>query len=447
MKRLVPASILLLTAFALMWDSIPRGVSRKAIVTEGPAGDVAHGVIWQPEKPKGVVVIGHGVTSNASVMAAMAKYFAHAGYTAITIDFCGHGRSRERFSWTATPAYVTAWCAWARAHYPGLPLAYLGHSMGGYAGGEAFKTPNRADAFVSLGMLPRETPATKMLIALGAYEELFSPEEARRRFNAGADVAVSPFSDHTLEPWDPLLLKRIVSWLDSALGVAPGPGFPWLGWAMQWLAACAGCAASFMLAQRAAAALRIGDAPPGTAPASSPRRSLNPYRATARLFGYHGTQTAPRAASFPRALAQGILFFLAFILPLSLVLTGHVFTCRPDHPQRWLFWCVILAIVAGPVAFDAWLLERISLPHARGRFAVAALTRGIPLLILAAAIGLFAPRMAFGAMMLVLYAFILVMLALVHALATRATGDYRAGATAAAMTLAWVLAFWFPLPW
>jgi hypothetical protein len=44
-------------------------------------------------------------------------------------------------------------------------------------------------------------------------------------------------------------------------------------------------------------------------------------------------------------------------------------------------------------------------------------------------------------------AFVLVVLSSVHAMATRATSDYRAGALASAILFAWVIAFWFPLTW
>lgn len=439
---------LFVAALALMWGSIPRGISREAIVVAGPGGMPSHGTVWRPETPKGVIVIGHGVTSNGSVMATMAKAFARNGYIAITFDFWGHGRSREEFSWRATPEQVAAWCAWARRQYTGLPLAYLGHSMGGFAGSEAFVEPGRVDAFVTMGMLPRETPVVKTLIAMGAFEELFSPDEARNRFEGNADIVVSPWSDHTLEPWDPVLVERITAWLDSALGLNHGPGFPWLRWLMQWAAVVVGCAAAFVLGEQAAAALRRQAAPePGAAVAGARHWSLNPYRIAGWLLGYRGRGLAPRGQSAARALAQGALFFVAFIVPLSFVLTGHVFTCRIEHPLRWLLWCVVAAVAAIPVAVDIWLLERLPLTHARGRFAVAALTRAVPLLALAAAVCLAAPQMAFGAMMLAIYTFIFVMLAAVHALATRGSGDYRAGAAASLFLFAWVIAFWFPLPW
>lgn len=110
-------------------------------------------------------------------------------------------------------------------------------------------------------------------------------------------------------------------------------------------------------------------------------------------------------------------------------------------------WMVLTPFLALPLLLDARVLERISLGGAGRRFAVAALTRAAPLLVLCGIVWAFAPRMAFGAMILAIFAYVLVMLAPVHALMVNKTGDYRAGALAQALLFAWVVAFWFPLTW
>ncbi len=60
---------------------------------------------------------------------------------------------------------------------------------------------------------------------------------------------------------------------------------------------------------------------------------------------------------------------------------------------------------------------------------------------------LIAPDLAFGAMIVGILAFVATLIALVYALATQAAADSRAGAIAASVYLAWVIAFWFPLTW
>ena len=60
---------------------------------------------------------------------------------------------------------------------------------------------------------------------------------------------------------------------------------------------------------------------------------------------------------------------------------------------------------------------------------------------------LLGPGIAFAGMMLGILALVFIGIAAVYAVATRGAGDYRAGAVACGMVLAWITAFWFPLVW
>lgn len=444
-RAVIVGAALWLAAMLLMRLSVPSGVARSRLVIDGPGGKPCAGTLYQQANPRAVMLVGHGVSSNQGVMATIAKAFAANGYAVVALDFWGHGRSRERFEWTANPAQIHAWCAWARKEYGGLPLGYLGHSMGGFAGAEAFaEYSHGVSAFVSLGALPRLQPGPKTLIAAGRFEELFSPEEARRRAGDGMDVLISPFSNHALETWDPVLVRDIVQWVDGALGLNRATRFPWLRFLASLLAVPLGCAAAFVLAGQAAASLRVARVP--AEPRAAARKwSLNPYRVAGRILGARGPAVPPRAGGFFRAALQAALFGGVFVLLLFPVLDAHIFTCGPAHPARLLMWAGLTPFLALPLLLDAWVLERLPLGGAVRRFAVAALTRAVPLLVFCGTIWFFAPRMAFGAMILAIFAYVLVMLSLVHAVAVRSTGDYRAGAFAQALLFAWVFAFWFPL--
>lgn len=447
-RRVVVVGLMIwLAAMSLMYWSVPSGVGRIPVTIDGPDGKPCVGTLYQRDNPRAVMLVGHGVSSNQGVMATIAKAFAANGYAVVTLDFWGHGRSRERFDWSANPAQLHAWCAWARNRFGDLPMGYLGHSMGGFAGAEAFaEVGHGVSAFVSLGALPRRQPATKTLIAAGRFEELFSPEEARRRAGDGMEVLISPFSDHALETWDPVLIRGIVRWVDGALGMNRATRFPWFRFAASLLAVLLGCAAAFVLAGQAAANLRRPPVP--AVPRASARKwSLNPYRVAGRLLGAKGCAAPPRAGGFFRAVLQAALFGGVFVLFLFPVLNAHIFTCGPSHPARFLMWMALTPFLALPFLLDTSALERMPLGGARRRFAVAALTRAVPLLMLCGAVWIFAPRMAFGAMILAIFAYVLVMLALVHAIVVNKTGDYRAGALAQALIFAWVIAFWFPMTW
>jgi multisubunit Na+/H+ antiporter MnhB subunit len=92
-------------------------------------------------------------------------------------------------------------------------------------------------------------------------------------------------------------------------------------------------------------------------------------------------------------------------------------------------------------------LERIPLNTAFQRFAVGALTRAVPLLVLCLILQLLGPGIAFAGMMLGILALVFILMSAIHALATRGAGDYRSGAVACGIVLAWITAFWIPLFW
>lgn len=104
--------------------------------------------------PSGVVVILGAMATPSRFYARLADHLASRGLSTVRFDYRGVGHSRERslrheragvLDWTVRD--VEAVLAWARAHHPGLPLALLGHSLGGQALGIA-PTAHRADAFV-----------------------------------------------------------------------------------------------------------------------------------------------------------------------------------------------------------------------------------------------------------------------------------------------------------
>jgi len=423
---------------------VAGGVDREAVRIDGPDGKPCVGTVWTLAAPKAVIVVGHGVTANQGVMAAAASTFARNGYVAVTIDFWGHGRSRERFDWRSNPAQVNAWCDWARARFAGLPLAYLGHSMGGEAGDRAFRDGPSVDAFVSMGMLPREVPACKTLFAFGRFEELFSAERARRVADGKADVLISPFSDHTLEAADPVLLQGIVAWLDQGFGFDGPVTFPWRRWSAKLIAAIVGCAAALILAEQAVALWPRSQRTNDTTPTGPPGR-FNAFRIAARALGCTGTATPPRSGGFVYAAVRGIVFGAVLVVLLSGLLTANIYTCRLDHPERCVTWLILAAVMTPLFLATARALERFPLETTFRRFAVGALTRATPLLVLCVVFELMGPGIAFLGMMLGILALVFVFISGVYALATRGTGDYRSGALACGVTLAWITAFWFPL--
>jgi pimeloyl-ACP methyl ester carboxylesterase len=446
--RCILTAGVLLYLFALGMMFLPSMLHLNHTSVEVPVSEerMSTGTLWEAGTPNAVMLIGHGVTSNRGIMALLAKSFALNGYAALALDFWGHGESRERFDWNANPEQLQAWVTWARKTYPNLPVAYLGHSMGGFAGADAFNENPSVDAFVSLGALPGSVPACKTAVAAGIFEELFTIEDAKEHMTDKADVISSPFSNHASETADPLLISRIIDWVNGALGVGKPVVFPWMIWAMSLLAVILGCAGVLLLASAFTAA--VSKDAIETSPAASARTwSVNPYRVAAVLLGARGVSSPPRSGGFFGALLRGIFFGVACAVLLTILLNVHIFTVSITHPGRLLTWLILTPLFTMFAFLDLWVLERVPLKNAGTRFAAAALTRATPLLVLTVLLRLTVPGLNFLGMMLGIFAFILVMLALVHALATRAASDWRAGAMASATLFAWVIAFWFPLYW
>lgn len=433
-------------AWAVMNVFVVSGVQREAVRIDGPGGEPCLGKVWSTPAPRAVILLGHGVTANQGVMATLANAFARNGYTAVAIDFWGHGRSRERFDWSSNGAQVNAWCDWARARFTGLPLAYLGHSMGGEAGDAAFRDKPNVEAFVSLGMLPRKVPACKTLIALGQFEELFSAEQARRVAQDQADVLVSPLSDHTLEAGDPILIQGIIAWVNEALGFDRASTFPWMRWGLMLFATALGAVAAVMLAEQAASLLRPAAASCSATPEQRAGR-FNLFRIAAWALGCKGEAMPPRSGNFLSAVLRGLAFGGVLVVLLSLILTTNMYTCNLDHPARCVMWLILTVVMTMLFLLTARALERIPLGSTFQRFAVGALTRAVPLLAGCLVLELLGPGIAFAGMMLGILALVFIGIAAVYAVATRGAGDYRAGAVACGMVLAWITAFWFPLVW
>ena len=91
---------------------------------------------WLPAaKPRGVVVICHGVNSHGGQYGWTGTQFAGAGYAAFALDLRGRGLSEgERFFVEDVADYVADVAntiTLAKSRHAGLPVFLLGHSAGG----------------------------------------------------------------------------------------------------------------------------------------------------------------------------------------------------------------------------------------------------------------------------------------------------------------------------
>lgn len=124
------------------------------------SGTLESGLHWQAWHPGGtaraVVLIAHGLAEHAGRYAHVAKALTDAGFVVYAVDHAGHGRSPgRRCAVNDFSRFVEGMLELdrhARTALPGLPVALLGHSMGGLiAGLTALAEPGRFGALVLSG--------------------------------------------------------------------------------------------------------------------------------------------------------------------------------------------------------------------------------------------------------------------------------------------------------
>jgi alpha-beta hydrolase superfamily lysophospholipase len=101
-----------------------------------------HGRLVLPAAPRGIVVLVHGWGSDAGEMLAWSPFLAQAGWASLAFDMRGHGQN-TREAVVVLPGLgddVSAAVAFVagRDDLASLPIAVLGHSMGGAAALLAF---------------------------------------------------------------------------------------------------------------------------------------------------------------------------------------------------------------------------------------------------------------------------------------------------------------------
>jgi pimeloyl-ACP methyl ester carboxylesterase len=245
-RRLALAvGLFLLFAGAAVTRRLEPTVAMEALSLDGLDGAAIPALRIHPRdsgRIRGHALLLHGVTASKETMVPFAEALALDGLDCLAVDFPGHGESTEAFGDRA--ALTATAVAAARFVSPGRPLdAVVGHSMGAYVAAEALAAGQlHARRFVSLGAAsdPGPGPGSALFLA-GRWDELVSGAALAQLALAGPGrrSARSVFSDHVLEPFDPLLIAEAVpgaaartAWLIRLLGIASlGLGFLLALWA------------------------------------------------------------------------------------------------------------------------------------------------------------------------------------------------------------------------
>ncbi|QTN38683.1 alpha/beta fold hydrolase [Cryomorphaceae bacterium] len=94
--------------------------------------------VFGAEEPKAILVIASATGVLQGFYAKFAQYMQHSGVTTITFDYQGIGKSRDR-KMSAFSNNAADWSrqdlasvvGYAIEHNPGVPIALMGHSIGG----------------------------------------------------------------------------------------------------------------------------------------------------------------------------------------------------------------------------------------------------------------------------------------------------------------------------
>ncbi|MEE9377177.1 MAG: alpha/beta fold hydrolase [Candidatus Lokiarchaeia archaeon] len=184
------------------------------------------------------VVVGHGFCGNAQHMQPMSIELVKRGFTVINLDFRGHGASEgylDRFELINDVAAAVEYLE--NLGYIS-EIGLVGHSMGsGAVTSFARAYPNRVNATVAIGGIPSNmTNISNLLLAIGLFEQGYTEEDVLEGlrlytgldnveigvlygdFNSGDATKgiISPFSEHTQEVKDSVIIHNTVLWFEEA---------------------------------------------------------------------------------------------------------------------------------------------------------------------------------------------------------------------------------------
>lgn len=96
---------------------------------------------WQPDSPRAVLVISHGMAEHAGRYSTLAEWLVDSGVQVFAIEHRGHGpfcapenqgHYADQDGWQKVVDDLYAIVCHSREQYPQLPLTLFGHSMGSF---------------------------------------------------------------------------------------------------------------------------------------------------------------------------------------------------------------------------------------------------------------------------------------------------------------------------
>jgi len=174
-------------------------------------------------EPHPVAILAHGYAASKETLFRYGEALAAAGFICYDVDLPGHGASPRTF----TPMEATHTLE-AVAREVGPVDVFAGHSMGGFTGGEAVREGGMSTRlFIAIGSMPvLGDHAPPLLLLAGLFEEFIPPSLLKTQTDA--HLVISPWSDHLLEAFDPVLVNAAVEAACAAVHqTPPAPPVAW----------------------------------------------------------------------------------------------------------------------------------------------------------------------------------------------------------------------------
>jgi len=170
--------------------------------------------------PHPIALLAHGNGGSKETLFRYGEALAAAGFDCYSVDQASYGESSQR--WSLTNILLNFQEV---ERTLGAVDVFIGHSMGGGVGAWSVREAGfRPKLFVGVGApvdLGAQGPPE--LLLGGLFEELHRPAQLYAHTNA--QVVISPWCDHILEAYDPVLVRAAVQAACTAVGqsVPPAP--------------------------------------------------------------------------------------------------------------------------------------------------------------------------------------------------------------------------------
>jgi pimeloyl-ACP methyl ester carboxylesterase len=215
-RAITAAAIVCFLAGVVLSDRLAPGVRIERVML---AGDTpALRFIPPGAGPHPVALLAHGYSATKETLFWYAEALSEAGFVCYSVDLPGHGESPRAYS-----LVEAAHALGEVAHAIGSVDVFIGHSMGGIAGGEAVREGVfRPKLVIAVGSNPQPGEhAPPLLLLAGRFDEFFNPDELKTRTDA--QVIISPWSNHGFELFDRVLIDAAVNASSAAVGRTPPP--------------------------------------------------------------------------------------------------------------------------------------------------------------------------------------------------------------------------------